>query len=318
VPSLKTIRKRISSVKSTQKITRAMKMVAGARLNRAQQRISQMRPYAVKNAEMLRSVARAFREEAVVDEGIVDGVAPLTTEQFEHEAGQRMHPLLRKRTPEKNILIVVVTSDRGLCGAFNTNISKAAEALWREQTAAGKTVQFATIGRKGRDYIQRRGGEIVHNFVRGREDITLEYAGGIARWLTQRYRDAAWDAIYIAFSEFKSAITQQPIVDRLLPLAEEEKKEESATEPEMAYIFEPDKHAVLDRLAPMYLEITIYRALLECQAGFFGAQMSAMDAATRNAKDAIARYTLQYNRARQAAITKELMEIIGGAEALKD
>jgi F-type H+-transporting ATPase subunit gamma len=298
VPSLKTIRKRISSVKSTQKITRAMKMVAGARLNRAQQRISQMRPYAVKSAEMLRSVARE-----VVEDASGDAAAP------------EIHPLLVRR-PEENVLVVVVTSDRGLCGAFNTNIAKAAEALWREQRAAGKKVQFATIGRKGRDYIARRGGEIVHNFVRGREDITLEYAGGIARWLTQRYRDGAFDAIYLVFSEFKSAITQKPVVDRLLPLAEEEKKEDTA--PTVAYIFEPDKNAVLDRLAPMYLEITIYRALLECQAGFFGAQMTAMDSATRNAKDAIARLTLQYNRARQAAITKELMEIIGGAEALKD
>ena len=298
MPSLKTIRKRISSVKSTQKITRAMKMVAGARLNRAQQRISAMRPYAVKSAEMLRSVAREVVEDTGGDAATPD-----------------IHPLLVRR-PEEKVLIVVVTSDRGLCGAFNTNISKAAEMLWKEQVAAGKQVQFATIGRKGRDYLARRGGEIVHNFVRGREDITLEYAGGIARWLTQRYREAAYDAIYLAFSEFKSAITQHPLVDRLLPLAEEEKKEETA--PTVQYIFEPDKTLVLDRLAPMYLEITIYRALLECQAGFFGAQMSAMDSATRNAKDAIARYTLQYNRARQAAITKELMEIIGGAEALKD
>jgi F-type H+-transporting ATPase subunit gamma len=301
VPSLKAIRKRISSVKSTQKITRAMKMVAGARLNRAQQRISQMRPYAVKAAEMLRSVA-----DEVVEESGGDAATP------------EIHPLLVRR-PEQKVLIVLVTSDRGLCGAFNTNISKAAEALWREQLAAGKSVQFATIGRKGRDYITRRGGEIVHNFVRGREDITLEYAGGIARWLTQRYRDAAFDAIYVVFSEFKSAITQKPTVDRLLPLAEPEKKDEAAAAaPTVAYIFEPDKTLVLDRLAPMYLEITIYRALLECQAGFFGAQMTAMDSATRNAKDAIARLTLQYNRARQAAITKELMEIIGGAEALKD
>ena len=296
--NLKTIRKRISSVKATQKITRAMKMVAGARLNRAQQRISAMRPYAVKTAEMLRSVAREVVEEAGGD-----------------TAQPEIHPLLVRR-PEKNVLIVVVTSDRGLCGAFNTNISKAAEALWREQVAAGKTVRFATIGRKGRDYIARRGGEIVHNFVRGREDISLEYAGGIARWLTDRYRRGEVDAVYVAFSEFKSAITQKPVVDLLLPLAEEEKKEEAA--PTVQYIFEPDKTLVLDRLAPMYAEISIYRALLECQAGFFGAQMTAMDSATRNAKDAIARLTLQYNRARQAAITKELMEIIGGAEALKD
>ncbi len=318
MPSLKAIRKRISSVKSTQKITRAMKMVAGARLNRAQQRISAMRPYAVKNAEMLRSVARAFADEAVIDEGIVDGARPLTTEQIEHERTRRMHPLLRKRTPEKNVLILLVTSDRGLCGAFNTNISKAAEALWREQTAAGKNVQFATIGRKGRDYIARRGGQIVHNFVRGREDINLAYAGGIARWLTERYRNATDAVVYVVFSEFKSAITQKPVVDKLLPLGDDTKPEDAATATSVQYIYEPDKTLVLDRLAPMDLEITIYRARLECQAGFFGAQMTAMDSATRNAKDAIARLTLQYNRARQAAITKELMEIIGGAEALKE
>lgn len=298
MPSLKTIRKRISSVKSTQKITRAMKMVAGARLNRAQQRISAMRPYAVKTSEMLRSVARAVVED-------VGGDA----------AQPEVHPLLVRR-PETNVLIVIVTSDRGLCGAFNTNTSKAAEALWKAQEAAGKTVQFATIGRKGRDYLARRGAKIMHNFVRGKEDISLAYAGGIARWLTERYRSGDFDAVYLAFSEFKSAITQQPIVDRLLPLAEEEvKKEGEAT---LEYLFEPNKNRVLERLAPMYVEISIYRALLESQAGFFGAQMTAMDAATRNAKDAIARYTLQYNRARQAAITKELMEIIGGAEALKE
>jgi F-type H+-transporting ATPase subunit gamma len=294
--SLKTIRKRISSVKSTQKITRAMKMVAGARLNRAQQRISAQRPYAVKTSEMLRSVARGVVEDAP-EQGRPD-----------------VHPLLVRR-PEKNVLVVVVTSDRGLCGAFNTNISKAAEALWKEQEAADKSVQFATIGRKGRDYLARRAGNMLHHFVRGKDDVSLEFAGSVARWLTDRYRSGEVDAIYLAFSEFKSAITQKPLIDRLLPLADEPKTE---VKPSIEYLFEPDKTRVLDRLAPMYIEISIYRALLETQAGFFGAQMTAMDAATRNAKDAIARYTLQYNRARQAAITKELMEIIGGAEALKE
>jgi F-type H+-transporting ATPase subunit gamma len=300
MPSLKTIRKRIASVKSTQKITRAMKMVAGARLNRAQQRISAMRPYAVKTSEMLHSVARA-----VVEEVGQDAVVPL------------VHPLLVRRA-ENKVLVLVVTSDRGLCGAFNTNIGKAAEALWRDLEAAGKTVQFATIGRKGREYLSRRGGHVVHDFVRGREDITLEYASGIARWLGDRYRAGEMDSIYLVFSEFKSAITQKPVVDRLLPLGDNEADKPAEPTPSPAYIFEPDKPRVLDQLAPMYLEISVYRALLESQAGFFGAQMTAMDAATRNAKDAIARYTLQYNRARQAAITKELMEIIGGAEALKE
>jgi F-type H+-transporting ATPase subunit gamma len=300
MPSLKAIRKRIASVKSTQKITRAMKMVAGARLNRAQQRISAMRPYAVKTAEMLRSVAREAVENVGGD-----------------EARPEVHPLLVRR-PEKNVLALVVTSDRGLCGAYNTNIGKAAEALWHELEDGGKIVRFATLGRKGREYLSRRRGEIVHDFQRGREDVTLEYAGGVARWLGDRYRSGDIDAVYLVFSEFKSAITQRPVVDRLLPLREEDAPKEAETKPSPTYIFEPDKTRVLDRLAPMYLEISVYRALLESQAGFFGAQMTAMDAATRNAKDAIARLTLQYNRARQAAITKELMEIIGGAEALKE
>ncbi len=301
MPSLKAIRKRISSVKSTQKITRAMKMVAGARLNRAQQRISQMRPYAVKTSDMMRSVARA-----VVEEVGQDAPAP------------DVHPLLVRR-PEKNVLLFVVTSDRGLCGAFNTNVGKAAEVVWHEQEAAGRAVEFVTIGRKGRDYIARRGGKMIHHFQRGREDVSLEFAGMVARWLTDRYRSGDVDAIYLVYSEFKSAITQKPIADRLLPMAEQTEQEQAAAaQSHVEYIFEPDKAQVLDRLAPMYVEINVYRALLESQAGFYGAQMTAMDAATRNAKDAIARYTLQYNRARQAAITKELMEIIGGAEALKE
>ncbi|HSQ62210.1 MAG TPA: ATP synthase F1 subunit gamma [Polyangiaceae bacterium] len=312
MPSLKTIRKRIASVKSTQKITRAMKMVAGAKLNRAQQRITALRPYAVKTAEMVRSVARATVEEVEdAQDGGQLGAGPA--------AGQP-HPLMVRR-PERNVLMLVITADRGLCGAFNTNVGKAAEAAWHEHEAQGRNVQFATIGRKGRDYLARRQGKMLHHFQRGREDVSLELAGNIARWLIDRYRAAEFDAIYVVFSEFKSPITQKPVVDRLLPLSVSDTKpapEGGADEQALTYLFEPNKDRVLDRLAPMYMEISMYRALLENQAGFFGAQMTAMDAATRNAKDAIARYTLQYNRARQAAITKELMEIIGGAEALKD
>jgi F-type H+-transporting ATPase subunit gamma len=307
MPSLKTIRKRIASVKSTQKITRAMKMVAGAKLNRAQQRITALRPYAVKTAEMVRSVARVTVEE-------VEGTEAGLPQQGPGET----HPLMVRR-PERNVLMLVITADRGLCGAFNTNVGKAAEAAWHEHEAEGRTVQFATIGRKGRDYIARRHGTMLHHFQRGREDVSLEFAGNIARWLIERYRNAEFDAVYVVFSEFKSPITQKPVVDRLLPLsAKDTKPAAEAEEPALTYLFEPNKDRVLDRLAPMYMEISMYRALLENQAGFFGAQMTAMDAATRNAKDAIARYTLQYNRARQAAITKELMEIIGGAEALKE
>jgi F-type H+-transporting ATPase subunit gamma len=302
MPSLKAIRKRISSTKSTQKITRAMKMVAGARLTRAQQRIVAMRPYAVKTAEVLQSVARTMAADA-------------------ESSNDPIHPLLAVR-PEKRVLFVVFSSDRGLCGALNTNVNKATERAWREKEAGGAQVAFATLGRKGREYLTRRQGDVTRDFPRIYEALDIAKARLVARWLVARFERAEYDAVYFVYSEFKSAITQKVVVDRLLPLiAPQEAKEAAASTQKLAptdYLFEPDQRALLERLVPMYVEITAYRALLESQASFFGAQMTAMDAATRNAKDMIARYTLVYNRARQAAITKELMEIIGGAEALKE
>jgi F-type H+-transporting ATPase subunit gamma len=299
MPSLKAIRKRISSVKATQKITRAMKMVAGARLNRAQQRIMALRPYAVKTGEVLSSVA------ASAGAAGGDGVKPL-------------HPLLARR-PEKKVLFLVLTSDRGLCGAFNTNINKATERAWREREAAGAKVEFATIGRKGREYLTRRRASVIHDFPRLYDGLDLEKARLVANWLVPRFQKEEHDAIFLVYNEFKSAISQKVTLEALLPTAEQapEKGDKGGTAP-TEFLYEPDQGALLERLVPMYVEISIYRALLESQASEFGARMSAMDAATRNAKDMIARLTLQYNRARQAAITKELMEIIGGAEALKD
>ena len=184
-----------------------------------------------------------------------------------------------------------------------------------------------TVGRKGREQLARRGGKVLHDFTRVFESVDIEKARTIALWLTARYRRRDVDAIYLVFSEFKSAITQVARVEQLLPLplpSEDDrsaaddagKKEQDAAPTE--YIFEPGRDQLLERLLPMYLEISILRGLYESQASFFGAQMTAMDAATRNAKDLIGRLTLVYNRARQAAITKELMEIIGGAEALKE
>jgi F-type H+-transporting ATPase subunit gamma len=301
MPSLKTIRKRITSTKATQKITRAMKMVAGARLTRAQQRIVAMRPYAVKTAEVLQSVARTM----VADE----------------TANEPPHPLLARR-PEKKALFMVVSADRGLCGALNTNVNKATERAWREKEAAGVRVSFATLGRKGREYLGRREADVARDFPRIYEGLDLDKARAVARWVVQRFERGVFDSVYIVFSEFKSAITQKVTLERLLPLGDDgDAKGDRATAGQLApseFIYEPDQRALLERLVPMYVEITIYRALLESQASFFGAQMTAMDAATRNAKDMISRYTLIYNRARQAAITKELMEIIGGAEALKE
>ncbi len=299
MPSLKGIRKRIVSTKSTQKITRAMKMVAGAKLTRAQQRIVAMRPYAVKTGEVLQSVARTMTASA-------------------ESQDEPVHPLLAMR-PEANALYVVLTADRGLCGALNTNINKATERAWREKQAAGANVAFITLGRKGREYLARRGGKVSHDFARIYDGLDLEKAKLVAGWLVPRFQKAEFDSVYLVFNEFKSAITQKVVIDRLLPLAEGNGGADagSANAPS-EFIYEPTQRALLERLVPMYVEISIYRALLESQASFFGAQMTAMDAATRNAKEMIARLTLDYNRARQAGITKELMEIVGGAEALKE
>ncbi len=299
MPSLKGIRKRIVSTKSTQKITRAMKMVAGAKLTRAQQRIVAMRPYAVKTGEVLQSVARTMAATA-------------------ESQDEPVHPLLAMR-PESNALYVVLTADRGLCGALNTNVNKATERAWREKEAAGATVVFITAGRKGREYIARRGGKVSQDFPRIYDGLDLEKAKRIAGWIVPRFLKAQFDSVYLIFNEFKSAITQKVVVERLLPLADANGGADkgSANAP-CDFIYEPTQRALLERLVPMYVEISIYRALLESQASFFGAQMTAMDAATRNAKEMIARLTLDYNRARQAGITKELMEIVGGAEALKE
>lgn len=306
MPSLKAIRKRITSVKATQKITRAMKMVAGARLNRAQMRITALRPYALKTHEILQGVAAAMIAKQTDLEYSASG-----------DAGA-LHPLLQRRQ-EKNVLLLVLSGDRGLCGAFNTNVSKAAHLTWKKKQEEGIEVQIATIGKKGRDYLNRRRATVTRDFARLYDGLDMSKARSVASYVVDKYEKGEVDAVYLVYNEFKSAITQKTTVEPLLPLAEPEPEDtkEGALRP-TEYGFEPNERVVLERLVPMYVEISIYRALLESQASEYGARMTAMDAATRNAKDMIGRLTLVYNRARQAAITKELMEIIGGAEALKD
>ncbi|MEC7520015.1 MAG: ATP synthase F1 subunit gamma [Myxococcota bacterium] len=341
--NLKAIRKRIGSVKSTQKITRAMKMVAAARLAKAQQAITELRPYALKTLEVLSSVASRAGEEDV-------------------------HPLLARRDP-KRVMLVVLTSDRGLAGAFNANVNKAAYLKWKALEDEGVEVSFAVIGRKGRDFFRRRGANIRRDFTGVFENLTVDSAGEIGRYIvgeyiaggqarlaaaeaegrklapgpsvdvdslegkphglaetdegaetftpTDSFEDAEpnLDAVYLVYNEFKSAMTQNVEVEQLLPIV----PEEVASEEDQAvdFIYEPSKRALLDRILPMYLETEVFRALLESVASEHGARMTAMDSATKNASDMIDRLTLVYNRARQAAITTELMEIIGGAEALK-
>jgi len=298
--NLKAIRKRIVSVKSTQKITRAMKMVAGARLNRAQQRILALRPYAVKTGHVLAEVTAAANRRLEEGGGGVDAE----------------HPLLARR-PENNVLLLVITSDRGLCGAFNTNILRLAERQWREREAQGQKVQIAVIGRKGRDFFKRRNAPVMHVFSGIWDRLDLEQARSVARVVLRPFLAGEVDAILVVYNEFKSAMTQRVVGEPLFPLPVAAVEEAAEPSYEREFIFEPNKEALLERLVPMYVEISVLRALLESMASELGARMTAMDAATKNAAEMIDRLTLSYNRARQAAITTELMEIIGGAEALK-
>jgi len=328
VPSLKAIRKRISSVKSTQKITRAMKMVAGARLNRAQQRITELRPYAIKVQEVLwaitRDVAAAAEGAEAPAEAAQGGSSGGVYGMGASGAAQApVNPLLVRR-PEQRVLLVVLTSDRGLCGAFNTTINKRAEREWRERTEQGQDVQMVLIGRKGRDYFTRRGAPL-REFLPGVwEKLALETAQRVGKQVLAPFSRGDVDAIYLVYNEFKSAMTQRVVVERLLPVggpaAEDADDRARGTHMDSAtgFMFEPGKPALLERLAPMYVDISILRALYESMASELGARMTAMDSATKNATEMIDALTLQYNKARQAAITKELMEIIGGSEALKD
>lgn len=296
--NLKAIRKRISTVKSTQKITRAMKMVAGARLNRAQQRIVALRPYAQKVSDVLTEVVRAI------------GASGL----------QEAHPLLARR-PEKKVLFLVISSDRGLCGAFNTNINKRAEALWKAKVAEGIEVKFATVGRRGRDYFRRRSAPSFQEFEGVWDELNLGQARRIAQSVLAPFLNGEVDAIYLIYNEFKSAMTQEVIARPLLPLAEMSAPasvdEAHEGEPAPEYIFEPNQRSLFERLVPMYIEITLLRALYDSVASELGARMTAMDSATKNAADMISSLTLRYNRQRQAVITTELIEIIAGSEALQ-
>jgi F-type H+-transporting ATPase subunit gamma len=305
--NLKAIRKRISSVKSTQKITRAQKMVAGARLTRAQHRIQALRPYAVKTAQVLAEVAGggADEEGAIADGG---------------------HPLLARRA-EKTILLLVITSDRGLCGAFNTNILRAASKIWHEREAAGQGVKIVTIGRKGRDFFRRRNAPVLEVLSGVWEKLDIEQARSIARKVLTPFVSGEVDSVYVVYNEFKSAMSQRVVSEPLFPLQKQEAAEPrldaaAAHEAEWAshreYLFEPARDVLLERLVPMYIEVSILRALYESQASELGSRMTAMESATKKAAEMIAKYTLIYNRARQAAITTELMEIISGAEALRE
>jgi F-type H+-transporting ATPase subunit gamma len=296
MPSLKSIRTRISSVKSTQKITRAMKLVSAARLRRAQDAIVGARPYANALAE------------AVVEVAL--------------RAGSDAHPLLDRRTPER-LTMVPLTSDRGLAGGFNANVFRAVQRFVVEQqkaTPPAREIALEIVGKKGRDYFRRRKGTIGHELPGPTAETAVQIAREMAHIVTHSFMNGRTDAVYLVYNEFKSAGTQRVVVEPLLPITGEGLRvATSAADASGAidFLYEPSKQRLLDQLLPMFVESQIYRGLLESMASEFGARMTAMDSATSNAKEMISSLTLKYNRARQAAITKELMEIVSGAEALK-
>jgi F-type H+-transporting ATPase subunit gamma len=292
--NLKAIRKRISTVKNTRKITRAMKLVAAARLRKAQENIQALRPYALQTIDIISSLAARAGE--------ADGSAP--------------HPLLERRDP-KRVMLVIITSDRGLAGAFNSGISKAAFKHYQQLVAEGKSVIVAAVGRKGSDYFRRRGVKIEHSLGHVFSALSYEKARVIGEMIIKDYTEEQLDAVYLCYNEFKSAITQKIVVERILPIEPKVAAEGDKPASMQDYLYEPDQKTLLSTLLPLYVNVEVYRALLESVASEHGARMTAMDNATNNAADMIQALTLQANRARQAAITTELMEIIGGAEALK-
>jgi F-type H+-transporting ATPase subunit gamma len=289
VPSLRDIQRRIGSVKKTQQITRAMRMVAAAKLRRAQGRIVGARPYAARMRATLAQVSLRQRG----------------TE----------HPLLMPRRQVRRVELVVITSDRGLCGAFNSSVIKTAERVLLEREPRLEAISLTLVGRKGRDYFRRRRPEQIREALIGLADVQYRHAVSIATGLAERYASAASDEAVIVYSEFRSALFQQPVVEQALPIAPATPSGAEGEAP-VPYAVEPGEEALLRVLVPKALEVEVYRALLESQASEHAARMTAMESATRNTEELVERLTLQYNRARQAAITKELVEIISGAEAL--
>ena len=283
------IRRRIKSVKNTQQITKAMKMVAASKLRRAQERVINARPFAQKMAEVLADLASQ------------------TSDDFQH-------PLLDARGDER-YLVVLVTADKGLCGAFNANLIKAAQVFIKENP--GKQIEFLTVGRKGRDFFRRRAdvtGEYIGLTGKGRVEFSeaLEVADDIIKRFTETEEI---DKVFLIFAEFKTVLTQRIVSDQLLPISQT-KTDDPAKAEAIDYIYEQPPAEVFTRLLPRLVETQIFRALLESIASEQGARMTAMDSASKNAGDLISTLTLNLNRARQAAITREIIEIVSGASAL--
>ena len=296
MPSLLDIRRRIRAVKSTQQITKAMKMVAASKLRRAQDRIQQARPFATQMLRVLNSLA-----------GRVDPAA---------------HPLLDERTTPRaggRSLLFVITADRGLCGSFNANVIKAAGNFLIEHQ--NRPVVLGLIGRRGRDYFAKRGFEVLYEKINLFAKLSLVDAREIAQRAIEAFTSGEVDAVYLTYNEFRSVLAQRVVIEQLLPIPRETFTAEAsagggAAAPATEYLYEPAPQQLFTTLLPTHVEVQVYRALLESNAAFYAAQMTAMDAATRNSGEMIESLTLHMNKVRQAAITREIIEVVSGAQAL--
>jgi F-type H+-transporting ATPase subunit gamma len=297
MPSLIDLRRRVRSVKNTQQITKAMKMVAASKLRRAQERIMGARPFALQMQRVLGSLA-----------GRVDA---------------SIHPLLsaRQPSPAGRTLVIVVTGDKGLCGGFNTSIIKGASAV---VLASPQPCSLGLIGRKGRDFFGRRAFTVLFEQVNIFQRLTFADAQAIAKAAMDGFTSEEFDRVVIVYNEFKSVMTQKVVVDQLLPIPRAEVEGDAATRTAPPgqlvnltdYLYEPSAQEIFNQLLPRHVEVQIYRALLESNAAFFAAQMTAMDTATKNSAEMIASLTLYMNKVRQAAITREIIEVVSGAQAL--
>jgi F-type H+-transporting ATPase subunit gamma len=290
MPSLIDLRRRIRAVKSTQQITKAMKMIAASRLKRAQDRVIAARPFAQRMLKVLN--------------GLVSSV----------EADS--HPLLRMPDQKSGTpLVIVISSDRGLCGAFNSNIIKAASNFIRTESA-GRDVALGLIGRKGRDFFKRRGFDVRYEATGIFQKLSFADAVAIADSAIEEFTSGRVSSVYLVYNEFKSVMTQRLVVERLLPIPRLDPADMgSASGPSVDYLYEPTPEEIFKDLLPRHVQVQVYRALLESNASFFAAQMTAMDAATRNSKEMIENLTLYMNKVRQAAITREIIEVVSGAAA---
>lgn len=292
--SLKDIRARIESTKNTQQITRAMKLVSAAKLRRAQNNITNVRPFALTLRKVIADIA----------------VTAKVT-----------HPLMQKKEEVKSVLLVVITSDRGLCGAFNTNINKFAETYYKENKSRLEKIDFLFIGRKGYDYFSRRNISAVDYITKLEKDISFPLAAGVAHRILKDYTEGQYDEVRVIYNEFKSAISQQVVCETILPinldLSTFNNQDTTRNGFAVDMIYEPSPELMIEKLLAQHFDLQIYRTMSESVASEHGARMTSMENATNNAKAMIESYTLTYNKLRQEKITTELIEIVSGAEALK-